>query len=162
MGRNLNILKYVAFAMLAASIALITIGVYFYIEKNKQLAEYKLIKCKIINIDEPERGNAELTFRDLSSRYPPFRYSVYYDESEHELDYKLNEIYEVYYNEKDVKKSEIKDFLINYETAFILLIIGIAFLIDVPILLFVTYLRKKKFTESSSEHYGIKDSVISE
>jgi hypothetical protein len=87
---------------------------------------------------------------------------VSYDASESDLEYKLNEIYDVYYYEKDPSKSEVKDFLTNYQTAFIMLVIGIVFLIDFPILLFVTSRLKKIRTQNRSEHYGIKDSVISE
>jgi len=162
MNKNLNILKLVAFGMLSASIVLIVLGVYMYTQREKELKEYKLIKCKIIKIDEPVRGNVELTFRDLNGSYPPFKYFVYYDASEGELEYKLNEILEVYYYEKDVSKSEIKDFINNYETPFIMLVIGFVFLIDFPIMFFVISINKKKLSRSPSQNYGIKDSVISE
>jgi hypothetical protein len=162
MTDRLNKLRYYAFALLALSSALIILSVYFYIEKNNRLEKYKLIKCKIIKIEEPSRGDVQLTFRDLSGNYPAFKYYDSYDPSEDELEYKLNEIYEVYYFEKDTGKSEIKDFAVNYETALILFIIGFVFFIDFPIMLFVSKFAKKRRQQGSSEHYGIKDSVISE
>ena len=162
MPKNLKILRYVAFGMLSVSIVLIVLGVYFYIDKEKELKEYKLIKCKIIKIDEPVRGEAELTFREVNRNYPPFKYFVHYDASEDELDYKINEIYEVYYNEKDTSKNEIKDFFNNYETGFLLIIVGFVFMLDFPILLLVININRKKLAKSGAGNYGIKDSVISE
>jgi hypothetical protein len=163
---NPKILRFIAFAMLAVSMVLIVLGIYYYMEKDKRLkAEYKLIKCKITKIEEISRGDVELTLLDISGTYPPFKYYVSYDPSEDELediDYRLNEIREVYYYPKDPSKSEMKFFIENYETGFILLIIGIVFLIDFPILLLVSSFGRKQKNEAQSQHYGIKDSVISE
>lgn len=162
MPKNLKILKYVAFIMLTSSVFLIVLGVYFYTEKEKELKTYILIKCKITQIDEPVRGDAVLTMRDMNGTYPPFKYNVHYDASESSLEYEASEIYEVYYNPKDVSKSEIKDFFNNYETGFIMLIIGFVFLMDFPIMLFVINQRKKRTVKSSVSYNDLKDSVISE
>lgn len=162
MRNNINIFRFIAFGMAALSAVLIVLGVYFYVEKDKRLKEYRLIKCKIIRIDEPDRGDVEITFSDLSGTYRPFVYYDHYDPSEDELEYKVDEIYDVYYYPKDTGKSEKKDFIENYETAFILLIIGAAFLLDFPVMLFVANMRKKMQVKSQSDFYGIKDSVISE
>jgi len=157
---NPQIFKFLAFGMLLVSAGLIVAGVYFYVDKDKQLEQYKLIKCKIIKIDEPIRGKAELTFKDVSGLYPPFIYVENYDASEDELDYKVNEIHEVYYHPKDPNRSEIKNLLENYETAFIFFMIALVFIIDFPVLLFVSALQKKK--QSPENTYGFKESVISE
>jgi hypothetical protein len=132
-------------------------------EKQKELKSYHLIKCKIVDIKEPVRGNVELTFRDISGTYPQFTYFIYYDASEGELEYKLNEIHEVYYYEKDTSKNEIKDFFSNYETSGIMLIIGFVFLLDFPMMLFVVNLNKKRQLKNAGTDYtSLKDSVISE
>lgn len=148
--------------MLISSMILISLGVYYYTEKNKFLDKCRLIKCKIIKIDEMTLGEPVLTFREVNGSYPPFNYNVSYDPSEEELDYKLNEVYEVYYYNKDVNKSEIKSFMVNYETSFILFMIGIAFFIDFPIMLFVSRLQAKRVSQSAESTYGIKDNVMSE
>lgn len=160
---NPNRLRFMAFAMLALSAVLIVLGVYFYIEKDKRLkSEYTLVKCKIIKIDEYERGEVEMTLREINGIYPSFKYYESYDPSEEELDYKLNEIHEVYYYPKDPSKSEIKFFIENYDTAFILFMIGLVFFIDFPIMLFVANVKRKQKNQSQSQHFGIKGSVISE
>ncbi len=162
MNKKLSVLKYTAFGMLFASMILIILGIYFYMEKDKELKTYKLIKCKIIRIDEPTRGDAVLTFKDINGNYPAFKYKVHYDASEENLDYELNEICEVYYNDKDVSKSEIKDFVNNYEAGFFLIVIGFVFLLDFPIMLFVISVNKKRQNTATPSQYGIKGSVMSE
>lgn len=155
-----NILKVIPFGMLAVSALLIILGVYFYTKENSFLKECKLITCKIINIEEERRGDAYLTFREVNGNYPPFKYNVTYDASESDLEYQLNEIYEVYYYPKDVSKSEINDFFINHITSFVLLIIGITFIIDFPIMLFV--FSKVRKQQQAKQQFGIKDTVISQ
>jgi hypothetical protein len=161
---NPQILKILAFGMLLVASALIILGVYFYMEKDKQLkSEYTLIKCKITKINEYEPGEVELTLAEVNGNYPPFPYYVHYDASESDLEdieYKVNQVQEVYYHKKDPAKTEIKSFIDNYETSFILLIIGIVFFIDFPIMLAVSAMQKKKL--SPETNYGFKESVISE
>lgn len=161
---NPAILKFIAFAMLAVSMALIGLGVYFYMDKDKELkSDYTLIKCKITKINEYERGEVELTLTEVNGNYPSFPYYIHYDASESDLEdieYKLNEIREVYYHKKDPTKTEIKSFIDNYEGAFICLIIGVIFIIDFPILLMVSMMQKKK--QQPGADYGIKGTVISE
>ena len=157
-------LKYIAFLMLAVSLVLIILGVYFYMEKDKELkADYTLIKCKITKINEYERGEVELTLDEVNGNYPPFPYYIHYDASESDLEdieYKVGQVREVYYHKKDRSKTEIKSFIDNYEASFILLMIGLVFFIDFPIMLFVSAMQKQKL--SPETNYGIKGSVISE
>ena len=160
MNNNLNKLKYVAYAMLSASALLVVLGVYFYTQENAFLKECRLIKCKITNIEEHKKGNAVLTFRDINRNYPEFEYTKTYDPDEEDLDYAENEIHEVYYYSKDVSKSEIKGFFENHITSFILFMVGFAFMLDFPILLFVVARNKKQ--QIAKNQYGIKDNVISE
>lgn len=164
--KNAVILKSIAYFMLLAAMALITTGVYFYIDENKFLDKCRLISCKITDITEPTRGNAILTFREVNGNYPPFKYGVHYDASEDELDYEVNEVHEVYYYEKDVSRSEIKDLMINHETSFILFMIGIVCFIDFPTMMFVASLQKKKILTKPSAVVGLSEterkSIISE
>jgi hypothetical protein len=163
---NPRILRIIAFAMLAVSMVLIVLGIYFYMEKDKLLkAEYTLIKCKITKINEYERGEVELTLADVNGNYPPFPYYIHYDASESDLEdieYKVGQVREVYYHKKDPAKTEIKSFIDNYETGFILLMIGIVFLIDFPILLLVSSFSRKQQNQAQSQNFGIKGSVISQ
>jgi len=160
--KNIAILKKVAFVMLAVSMILIAVGIYQYTEKNKFLNNCKLIKCKVVNIDETTYGEPVYTFRDLNGTYSNITIAESYDTDEGEPDYKLNEIYEVYYYAKNPSLSEVKDFMSNYETAFIFFVIGIVFMIDFPVLLFVANLQKKRLINNLTLTYGIKDNVISE
>jgi hypothetical protein len=144
MNRNPNILRYVAFFMLFASMVLIVLGVYFYMKEDAFLKECHLITCRITNIEEKRVGRATLTFKEVNGNYPPFTYFISYDASEDDLGYEEGDIVEVYYYKQDVSKSEIKDFFINHLTSFILIIIGFVFMIDFPILLFVAGIAKKK------------------
>jgi hypothetical protein len=155
-----NILKFIAFGMLAVSALLIILGVYFYTKENAFLKECKLIICRITEIEEKRRGDAYLTFREVNGNYPPFKYNVTYDASESDLDYHVNETYEIYYYQKDVSKSEINDFFINHITSFVLLIIGVTFIIDFPIMLFVFSRVKKQ--QMAKQQFGIKEEVVSE
>lgn len=148
--------------MLIGSMVAISIGVYYYTEEEKFLDQCKLIKCKVAKIDEAIPGKPVLTLKDISGTYPAFQYNESYDASDEELDYKLNEVYEVYYYPKDVNKSQIKGFVNNHETSFILFIIGIVCLIDFPTMLFVASLQRKKNMAAQTSTYGIKDNVISE
>jgi hypothetical protein len=157
---NPNILRYIAYFMLLASCVLIVLGVYFYQKEDKFLSECKLLKCRITNIEEKLRGHAIITFKEVNGNYPPFGYIIDYDASESDLSYKVNEIHEIYYYEKDVSKSEIKGFFENHSTSFILIIIGFAFMLDFPILLLVTSRIKKQ--REANQQFGIKDTVISE
>jgi hypothetical protein len=133
-------------------------------QKDKELkADYTLIKCKITKLNEFERGEVELTLADVSGNHPPFPYYIHYDASESDLEdieYKVGQIREVYYHKKDKSKTEMKSFIDNYETSFIMLIIGIVFLIDFPIMLVVAAMQKSR--QSPEATYGIKGSVISE
>jgi uncharacterized protein DUF3592 len=160
--KNLAILKIAAFVMLTVSMLLIAVGVYEYFDKNKFLGSCKVIKCKVVNMDEPVRGQPIYQFTDLSGTYRDFYIAESYDTDDGEPDYKVNETYEVYYYPKDTGRSEVKDFMNNYETAFIFFIIGIVFMIDFPVLLFVVNLQKKKLKKSREEAYGFKENVISE
>ena len=157
-------LKLIAFVMLAASLVLIILGVYFYMEKDKELkSDYTLIKCKITKLNEYERGEVELTLAEVNGNYPPFPYYIHYDASESDLEdieYKVGQVREVYYHKKDRTKTEMKSFIDNYETSFIMLIIGLILFIDFPIMLVVAAMQKSK--QSPEASYGIKGSVISE
>lgn len=152
--------------MLLAAIVLIMAGVYFYNHETKFLGQCRLITCKITDIIEPTRGDAILTFREVKGNYPPFKYNVHYDASEDDLDYKVNDICEVYYYEKEVSKSEIKSLMINHEISFVLFIIGLVCLIDFPTMLFVASLQKKKALTKQSAEVGLSEtqrkSIISE
>ncbi len=162
MKKNLNILKYVAFGMLSVSIVLIILGVYFYTKEDAFLKECKLIKCRIEKIEEKRLGKATLTFREVNGNYPPFEYKIEYDASEDELGYAENEVHEVYYYSKDVSRSEIKDFFINHLTSFILIVIGFAFMLDFPMMMFVISLQKKKQVPPQQGYQELRDKVISE
>ena len=164
--KNTVILKSIAYFMLLVAMVLISAGVYFYTDENKFLDKCRLISCRITDITEPTRGDAILTFREVNGNYSPFKYNVHYDASEDDLDYKVNEIHEVYYYEKDVSKSEIKDLMINHETSFILFMIGIVCFIDFPTMLFVAGLQKKKIQSTQPAQVGLSEadrkSIISE
>ena len=162
MKKNLNILKFVAIGMLSASVALIILGVYFYTKEDAFLKECKLITCRIIKIEEKRLGRATLTFKEVNGNIPPFEYKVEYDASEDELGYAENEVHEVYYYEKDISRSEIKDFFINHLTSFILIIIGFAFMMDFPIMMFVISMQKKKQAPLAQGYQELRDKVISE
>ena len=159
--KNIAVLKMVAFIMLTASMVLIAIGVYQYSDKNIFLDDCKLVKCKVTNIEEKRKGEPVYTFKDLSGNIQPFTINESYDTEDGEADYKVNEIYEVYYYAKDPARSEVKDFMNNYDTAFIFFVIGIVFMIDFPVLLFVVSLQKKRLMKNQTTAYGIKDDVIS-
>ncbi len=122
---------------------LIIIGVYFYVKESAFLDECKLIKCRVVNIDEPYKGKAILTLKDINGAYKQFYYVENYDAGEDELDYKLNELYDVYYYPADPNRSEMKSFTENHETSFILFIIGISFIFDIPALFFVSNIKRK-------------------
>ncbi len=160
MNNRFNILRFVAFGMLAVSVLLVILGVYFYTKESAFLKECKLITCRITKIDEEKRGDANLTFREINGNYPPFTYNVTYDASESDLDYHINETYEVYYYQKEVSRSEIKDFFINHITSFILVVVGFAFMLDFPIMLFV--ISRVRNQQLSKQQFGIKDEVVSE
>jgi hypothetical protein len=157
---NPNILKYIAYGMLAVSFVLIVLGVYFYQKEDKFLSECRLITCKIIQIDEPVKGEAVLIFKDINGNAPPFKYDAHYDETESDLAFKQGETYEVYYYAKDPSRSEIKGFFENHGTSFILIIIGFSCLIDFPILLMVSGKAEKQ--RKQKQQMGITGSVISE
>ncbi len=152
--------KIIAFLMLSVCSALIITGVYFYIKEEAFLKECRLIKCRVTNIDEKVRGTAVLTFKDINGNYKSFNYVEKYDYSEDDLDYKVNEIYEVYYYEKEPKRSEVKDFIGNHTTSFVFVIIGLSFIIDIPIFFFVFSMKNRQ--NLSQSQFGIKDDVISE
>jgi hypothetical protein len=160
--KQVKILKSIAYAMLSVGIILVIIGVYKYTEKDKFLAQCKILKCKVIKVEEPSRGEVIFTFRDLAGTYPAFTYEDTYDTDGGKPEFKEGDITDVYYYAKDTKLSEPKDFFINYITPFILIVIGFAFFIDFPMMMFVVSLQKKKMQKNQTTTYGIKDSVISE
>lgn len=162
MKKNLSILKFVAIGMLFASVVLIILGVYFYTKEDAFLKECKLIKCRIVKIEEKRLGKATLTFKEVNGNYPPFDYKIEYDASDEELGYAENEIHEVYYFEKDVSRSEIKDFFINHLTSFILIVIGFSFMLDFPVMMFVISFQKKKQAPIQQGYQELRDKVISE
>ena len=153
-------IKIIASLLGIACAGLIIIGVYYYVKETAFLNECKLIKCKIVQIDEPYKGKATLYLKDISGTYRQFYYIEHYDASEDELDYELNEIYEVYYYPPDPNRSEIKSFMDNHETSMIFIIIALSFIIDIPIMLFMSNLKRK--SQLQDQQYGIKDEVISE
>jgi len=56
----------------------------------------------------------------------------------------LNETYDVYYYSKNPALSEPQGFFVNHGDEFIFLIIGFAFMMDFPIMLFVVSMQRKK------------------
>jgi hypothetical protein len=157
---NVRLLRIIAFCMLGVSCILIVLGVYFYQQEDKFLNSCKLIKCRITSIEEKRVGKAYVTFTEVNGNYKPFTLFFEYDASDSELGYNENDVVEVYYYEKDLSKSEIKDSFNNHITSFILLIIGFTFMLDFPILFLVTGKIKKR--QQQKQQFGIKDSVISE
>lgn len=122
---------------------LIIIAVYFYVKESAFLDQCKLLKCKVVQIDEPYKGKAILALKDINGNYKQFYYVENYDASEDELEYKLNEVYEVYYYPPDPNRSEMKNFTENHETSFILFIIGLTFIFDIPVLFYVSNIKKR-------------------
>jgi hypothetical protein len=155
-----RLLRYIAFFMLAASVILVILGVYYYQKEDKFLAECKLITCKITNIEEKRLGKPLVTFTEVNGNYKPFTMMMEYDPSDEELGYNEGETHEVYFYEKDISQSQVKGFFENHLTSFILLIVGFTFMLDFPILLMVTSKITKQRREK--EQFGIKDDVISE
>lgn len=160
MNNNVKLLRIIGVCMLGVSCVLIVLGVYFYQQEDKFLNSCKLITCKITNIEEKRLGKPNVTFTEVNGNYKPFTLVLEYDPSDEELGYNENDIVEVYYFEKDIVKSEIKDSFNNHITSFILLIIGFTFMLDFPILFLVTSKIKKR--RQVQQQYGIKDTVISE
>ena len=157
---NPKILKKIAVVMLCVSFGLIIAGVYFYQKEDKFLNQCRLLICKVTEIEEKRFGKAYVTFADVNGKVPPFKYYVEYDASESELGFNENEIHEIYYYEKDPAQSQVKSFFENHLTSFILIIIGVVFIIDFPILLMVSSKTQKQ--QLAKSQYGIKDEVISE
>lgn len=153
-------LRYIAYFMLFASVIMVILGVYFYQNEDKFLNECKLIKCKVTSIEEKRRGKPIVTFTEVNGNYKPFTMLIEYDPSDEDFNYVEGEIYEVYYYEKDVSKSEVKDLFNNHITSFILLILGFTFMLDFPILLLVTNKIKKR--QQEKQQHGITGTVISE
>jgi len=155
-----QILRYIAFFMLSASVILVILGVYYYQKEDKFLAECKLITCKITSIEEKRLGKPLVTFTEVNGNYKPFTMMMEYDPSDEELGYNEGETHEVYYYAKDISQSQVKGFFENHLTSFILLIIGFTFMLDFPILLMVSSKTMKQRREK--EQFGIKDDVVSE
>lgn len=155
-----NILRYIAFAMLFASVVLIILGVYFYQKEDAFLETCTLITCKVTSIDEKRYGKAYVTLTEVNGNYKPWVHYVEYDPSDEELGFEEGEIREVYYYTKDPTQSQVKGFFDNHLTSFIMLMIGFAFMLDFPILLFVVARTKKQ--RMAQNQFGIKDEVISE
>ena len=153
-------IKIIASLLGIACAGLIIIGVYYYVKETAFLDQCKLIKCRIAQIDEPYRGKAILQLKDISGTYREFYFVEHYDASEDELDYELNEIYEVYYYPPDPNRSEMKSFMDNHETSMIFILIALSFIIDIPIMLFMSNLKRK--SQLQEQRFGIKDEVISE
>jgi len=155
-----KVLKYIAFAMLFASVVLIILGVYFYQKEDAFLEECTLITCKVTSIEEKRYGKAYVTLTEVKGNYKPWVHYVEYDPSDEELGFEEGEIREVYYYTKDPTQSQVKGFFDNHLTSFIMLMIGFAFMLDFPILLFVVARTKKQ--RMAQNQFGIKDEVISE
>ncbi|MBE2227860.1 MAG: hypothetical protein IAE93_10970 [Ignavibacteria bacterium] len=155
-----QLLKYIAFVMLFASVVLIILGVYFYQKEDAFLAECSLIKCRVTSIEEKRYGKAYVTLTEVNGNYKPWVHYVEYDPSDEELGFEEGEIREVYYYTKDPAQSQVKGFFENHLTSFILLIVGFAFMLDFPILLMVVSKTKKQ--RMAQNQFGIKDEVISE
>lgn len=155
---NPEILKYIAYGMVCAAVVLIALGVYFYQQEDKFLNSCKLITTKITNIEEKRLGKPIVTFEDQSGKYPPLKMLMEYDHSDEEFNHKEGDINEMYYYETDPAQSKLKGFFENHFTSFILIMIGVVFMMDFPILLMVSNKAVKK--QSTSAQYGIKDDVI--
>lgn len=155
---NPEILKYIAYGMVCAAVVLISLGVYFYQQEDKFLNSCKLITVKITNIEEKRLGKPMVTFADQSGKYKPLTMLMEYDASDEEFNYKEGDIHELYYYEADPAQSQLKGFFENHLTSFILIIIGIVFMMDFPILLMVSNKTIKK--QQPSSQFGIKDDVI--
>jgi hypothetical protein len=160
MNKNVNVLKNLAFFLLGVSFLLVILGVYFYSKEDKFLSQCQLIKCRVIEIEEKHAGNAYVTFLEINGNYKPFTLYFEYDISDEKLGYELNEVYEIYYYSKDVSKSEEKNFFVNHITSFILIVIGFSFMLDFPILLFIS--NKSQQRKSSDSITDLKNQVISE
>lgn len=161
MDKKIKTLKIVAFAMLSLSFVLIILGIYFYTKKNNELKKYELLTCRIVDIEEKVFGKVTLTFKDVNGNYKPFAYKVTYDPSEEDLEYNIDETYEVYYDPNNPANSEIKDVWINYETSMILIIIGFVLMLDFPFLLLtISILKRKNKGQNTIE--GLRNNVISE
>lgn len=140
--------RLIATGVLFLSFIMIGLGIYYYMQEQAFIKQCAPVVCKITDIEEQVPGNAYLTFTDLNGKVPPFKYLEKYDPFEDALEYRKNEIYEMYYYEKDPSQSKINSFFNIHPVSSPLLFMGVPLLTSLPVIILLTIkIRKDKKNE---------------